>query len=79
MDALLPRSRQKVPLRAKVLRAGIGRVRWEVDGELLAEVGSPFAVQWALAPGEHRVSATALGPTGAPVERDEVRIQVNGE
>lgn len=78
LDALLPKSRQKVALRALVRRQDVARVRWELDGQTVAEVSAPFAAEWALASGRHRLSASALAESGALVARDELEIFVNG-
>ncbi|MGC4087960.1 MAG: penicillin-binding protein 1C [Polyangiaceae bacterium] len=77
IDGLLPRVRQRLALRAAVQRHGVERVRWEVDGQSIAEVAAPFSSSWQIEPGKHRVRAVAL-PSGAQVAEDEVEIVVSG-
>ena len=83
VDPLLPRSRQQLRLRAAVRAEHALWIRWEVDGQLLAEVAAPFVADWPLQAGPHRVRAVALGRDDAaepPLELgdDEVLVEVNG-
>ena len=82
LDPLLPRSRQELRLRALVRSAKAERVRWEVDGKMIAELHAPFTAGWAIEPGEHSVRAVALSDEkGAPraLSSHEIRIVVRGE
>ncbi|MBI4702826.1 MAG: penicillin-binding protein 1C [Deltaproteobacteria bacterium] len=75
LDPVLPRSRQKLELRATVRAAGARAVRWTVDGELVGEPGPPYVARWTLAPGPHHLRAEALGPEPAA---DEIAFEVEG-
>jgi penicillin-binding protein 1C len=76
IDPLLPRSRQKLLLRALVRSPEISRLIWEIDGHAIAEVAAPFSTDWPISKGVHRVRAVAIGQ---PSNAHEIRIEVNGE
>lgn len=79
LDGVVPRARQKLPLRALVRDAAVTRVRWEIDGVAVAEVGPPFSAEWAIEPGRHRVRAVALAePKTTPIAADAVELEVSG-
>ncbi len=75
IDGLIPRSRQKLTLKALVREPRVTRVRWELDGAVLSEVGAPFASSWILSPGKHRLRAVALAPLrGGELELEIVAV-----
>jgi penicillin-binding protein 1C len=74
VDPLLPAAMQRAPLRVAA-PPGTARVRWEVDGDAVAEVEAPFEARWALRPGRHRVRAVAL----AEGERASAAIEITVE
>jgi penicillin-binding protein 1C len=76
VDPSIPRSRQELPLRALVNTAEALRVRWEIDGRPLAEVGAPFSTDWRIEPGEHHVRASALRSSGEVLAVHEVFVVV---
>jgi penicillin-binding protein 1C len=76
IDPLIPRSRQELRLRALVSSADAASVRWEIDGRPLAERPAPFATEWRIEPGEHRVRASAVRSSGEVVAVHEVRVVV---
>jgi penicillin-binding protein 1C len=89
LDGLVPRSRQKLPLRALVRHERATRVRWEIDGRAIAEVPAPFTASWTIEPGTHHVRAVALADSN-PKDRQggeaedalavaEVKVEVHGE
>ncbi|HJL19312.1 MAG TPA: penicillin-binding protein 1C [Sandaracinaceae bacterium LLY-WYZ-13_1] len=71
-DPVLPATAQRVVLRVAP-PAGTARVRWEVDGRVVAEPAAPFEAFWAPSPGPHRIRAVAETERGgerasAPIE-----------
>jgi penicillin-binding protein 1C len=54
IDPTLRREFQTLPLRAM---AGRGRIEWSVAGRAVGSADADAAVEWALAPGEHRIVA----------------------
>ncbi len=73
VDPLLPRRAQAVPLRASVAST-TGRVRWEVDGEVVADVEAPFSTYWTPTAGRHRVRVIA----GAEASEIALWVEVTG-
>ena len=76
IDPLIPRSRQQLRFRALVRSPQAERVRWEVDGRLIAERPAPFSADWSIEPGVHAVRAVALGRSNEVIAAHEVRVVV---
>lgn len=59
LDPRVSRAQQELVLRAEATPGQ--RVRFEVDGALVCEVGVPFACVWPLTVGVHRLDVSAAG------------------
>jgi membrane carboxypeptidase/penicillin-binding protein PbpC len=55
IDPTLRRDFQTLPLR--VMANGGGRIEWSVAGRVVGSADADAAVDWALAPGQHRIVA----------------------
>lgn len=62
IDPTLPRGAQALSLRA--IASNTDRLRWEVDGEIVAEVGAPFTASVPLVAGTHHVLVRSLAEGG---------------
>ena len=71
IDPGTPARQQAIVLRA-IAAPGASRLRFLVDGSVVASVGLPFEAIWTLVPGEHRVQAE----TEQGERSEEVRIEV---
>ncbi len=58
IDPTLPRGAQALSLRA--IASNTDRVGWEVDGDVVAEVGAPFSASLPLVAGTHHILVRAL-------------------
>jgi penicillin-binding protein 1C len=70
-DALLPAEMQRIRLEAET---DAPRVRFLLDGELVAEVAAPYRTSIPLVPGVHRLRAVAVGARHTP--SDEITLTV---
>ena len=64
LDSTRPAREQAIPLRADGTAGTLAR--WEVDGEVVAEVGPPFTASWVPTPGDHQVRVVIDGRASAP-------------
>ncbi len=55
IDPTLRREYQTLPLRA--VSAGGGPIEWRVSGRLVGAAAADAGLEWALAPGTHRIEA----------------------
>jgi penicillin-binding protein 1C len=70
-DPILPLDSQRIRIEAE---SDASRVRFELDGERVAELGAPYRASIPLVPGMHRLRAITVGSD--PPETDEVVLYV---